>query len=522
MPGQLGVCWAAKGARRASGGASCALPSGSKPCMGSPNALQLVSSPRSRTAQSLSSGAAPAGPALCQAPHSSAAAPSNTQCWCTPHTERPRASHPPAGGSRRWLLAEPCTPPALCAPLRPPWSSSRRQPLTEMPRTRCSAAWRVSEVVGAGRRRCLPPAACCLLGRRASSHRRARSPPSPHRRPSRPGHVAARARQRQRQEVPHHHLWLPDEQRGQRAHGGQPGDAGLQLRGGAQRRRRAHLQHLLHPREGGAEAVQRAGAAGQAQAPADGRPQDRGGGLRGGAGGAGAAAPRARGRPCHGPPPRQPVRQGCGLRGAGCWGSGGPLRRGGLPVPLRPARSRAPCGPRPPTGRTRAPLAPPRPPWPPPPRIGSIGDLLGQVDAGNQVVATDHAAIEEDITAPRRDSDITAWVNVIHGCNEKARGAGAGCVHWGGASGAGWRLPPAAAAGAAAGAAAACCVLAPARRRQPPAAARQPPCIPPPPPPHPRSAPTASCPSRAARSSRAPRTRSGARCWRWGRRGTRR
>ncbi|EFN57360.1 hypothetical protein CHLNCDRAFT_30275 [Chlorella variabilis] len=48
-----------------------------------------------------------------------------------------------------------------------------------------------------------------------------------------------------------------------------------------------------------------------------------------------------------------------------------------------------------------------------------IGDLLEQVEAGSQVVAVEHAPIEEDITAPRRDSAITAWVNVIHGCNEK-------------------------------------------------------------------------------------------------------
>lgn len=48
-----------------------------------------------------------------------------------------------------------------------------------------------------------------------------------------------------------------------------------------------------------------------------------------------------------------------------------------------------------------------------------LGDLLEQVDQGNQVVATDHIDICEDITTPRRDSDITAWVNVIYGCNEK-------------------------------------------------------------------------------------------------------
>ena len=48
-----------------------------------------------------------------------------------------------------------------------------------------------------------------------------------------------------------------------------------------------------------------------------------------------------------------------------------------------------------------------------------LGDLLAQVDQGNQVVATEHIDISEDITVARRDSDITAWVNVIYGCNEK-------------------------------------------------------------------------------------------------------
>lgn len=48
-----------------------------------------------------------------------------------------------------------------------------------------------------------------------------------------------------------------------------------------------------------------------------------------------------------------------------------------------------------------------------------LGELLERVDQGNQVVATEHIDISEDITAPRRDSDITAWVNVIYGCNEK-------------------------------------------------------------------------------------------------------
>ena len=34
-------------------------------------------------------------------------------------------------------------------------------------------------------------------------------------------------------------------------------------------------------------------------------------------------------------------------------------------------------------------------------------------------MATEHVPVEEDISVPRRDSNITAWVNVIYGCNEK-------------------------------------------------------------------------------------------------------
>jgi tRNA-i(6)A37 thiotransferase enzyme MiaB len=48
-----------------------------------------------------------------------------------------------------------------------------------------------------------------------------------------------------------------------------------------------------------------------------------------------------------------------------------------------------------------------------------LGDLLQQVWQGHQVVATEEIVIEEDITKPRRDSRITAWVNVIYGCNER-------------------------------------------------------------------------------------------------------
>jgi tRNA-2-methylthio-N6-dimethylallyladenosine synthase len=48
-----------------------------------------------------------------------------------------------------------------------------------------------------------------------------------------------------------------------------------------------------------------------------------------------------------------------------------------------------------------------------------LESLLAQVAQGNQVVATEPVHIMEDITKPRRDSDVTAWVNVIYGCNER-------------------------------------------------------------------------------------------------------
>jgi tRNA-2-methylthio-N6-dimethylallyladenosine synthase len=48
-----------------------------------------------------------------------------------------------------------------------------------------------------------------------------------------------------------------------------------------------------------------------------------------------------------------------------------------------------------------------------------LADLLAQVEAGNQVAATEPTQIPEDITKPRRDSAIAAWVNVIYGCNER-------------------------------------------------------------------------------------------------------
>lgn len=36
-----------------------------------------------------------------------------------------------------------------------------------------------------------------------------------------------------------------------------------------------------------------------------------------------------------------------------------------------------------------------------------------------QVLATEWIEIIEDVTQPRRESTLTAWVNTIYGCNEK-------------------------------------------------------------------------------------------------------
>ncbi|NEQ32334.1 MAG: tRNA (N6-isopentenyl adenosine(37)-C2)-methylthiotransferase MiaB [Leptolyngbya sp. SIO4C5] len=54
-----------------------------------------------------------------------------------------------------------------------------------------------------------------------------------------------------------------------------------------------------------------------------------------------------------------------------------------------------------------------------PQHANRLQDLLEQVFDGNQVVATEPVHIMEDITKPRRDSRVTAWVNVIYGCNER-------------------------------------------------------------------------------------------------------
>lgn len=54
-----------------------------------------------------------------------------------------------------------------------------------------------------------------------------------------------------------------------------------------------------------------------------------------------------------------------------------------------------------------------------PQHANRLNELLEQVFAGNQIVATEPIHIIEDITKPRRDSAVTAWVNVIYGCNER-------------------------------------------------------------------------------------------------------
>lgn len=54
-----------------------------------------------------------------------------------------------------------------------------------------------------------------------------------------------------------------------------------------------------------------------------------------------------------------------------------------------------------------------------PQHANRLRDLLEEVLNGGQVVATEAVHILEDITKPRRDSAVTAWVNVIYGCNER-------------------------------------------------------------------------------------------------------
>lgn len=54
-----------------------------------------------------------------------------------------------------------------------------------------------------------------------------------------------------------------------------------------------------------------------------------------------------------------------------------------------------------------------------PQHANRLDSLLEQVFAGNQIVATEPVHIFEDITKPRRESSVTAWVNIIYGCNER-------------------------------------------------------------------------------------------------------
>ena len=50
---------------------------------------------------------------------------------------------------------------------------------------------------------------------------------------------------------------------------------------------------------------------------------------------------------------------------------------------------------------------------------GRLSELMEQVAEGSQVVAVDAAYQTEDSTVAKRKSDISAWVNVIYGCNER-------------------------------------------------------------------------------------------------------
>jgi len=54
-----------------------------------------------------------------------------------------------------------------------------------------------------------------------------------------------------------------------------------------------------------------------------------------------------------------------------------------------------------------------------PQHVNNLENLLGKVDSGNQVSATEETFISEDITNARRESSICGWVNIIYGCNER-------------------------------------------------------------------------------------------------------
>ncbi|CAE7944184.1 miaB, partial [Symbiodinium sp. KB8] len=48
-----------------------------------------------------------------------------------------------------------------------------------------------------------------------------------------------------------------------------------------------------------------------------------------------------------------------------------------------------------------------------------LADVLNESLQGGQICATADARIMEDVTMPNRQSSISAWVNVIYGCNER-------------------------------------------------------------------------------------------------------
>jgi len=48
-----------------------------------------------------------------------------------------------------------------------------------------------------------------------------------------------------------------------------------------------------------------------------------------------------------------------------------------------------------------------------------LADVLSESQQGGQICATSDARIMEDLTMPNRQSQISAWVNVIYGCNER-------------------------------------------------------------------------------------------------------
>ena len=55
-----------------------------------------------------------------------------------------------------------------------------------------------------------------------------------------------------------------------------------------------------------------------------------------------------------------------------------------------------------------------------PQHANRLGALLERVEqTGGQVCATERADVMEDVATPRRGSDLTAWVNVLFGCDEK-------------------------------------------------------------------------------------------------------